>query len=199
MVHKPKEFIRHPLPSLLSAAEMLTGRQFVYRCAAHEKKSRMLEDFETFLAASASTRRRSETARLIMDELYTNASRNAREIIARPSKGRGVGVIEAFAFANSEQLILGCRDSFGRLKVPALLNRIETCLINGVAESIRHDTEGAGIGSFLVFDACDSYFIAVHEDKATVIGGRIVLDGGPTSRSDGKSRAKHFHLIHIDE
>lgn len=206
MLCDPKSFIRNPIETLVTKDEARNGRHFIFRCDASEKKNRMLEELEKFLTFSTSTSRRSETACLIMDELFNNATRNARMIAASSDAGQGLRLVEAFAFASSHQLVLGCRDSFGRLAIPAVLARIETCLVDGVAESIRRGTEGAGIGSYLVFDACDSYFVAVHEGAATVVGGVIALEGRAQSKaaraeagseSGSRKRFKHLHLIHL--
>lgn len=65
-------------------------------------------------------------------------------------------------------LALTCQDSYGTLQPNRILTRIKNCAVKGPGESINFDDRGtAGIGCFMVFNACSSFFMAVETGKRT--------------------------------
>jgi hypothetical protein len=101
-------------------------------------------------------------------------------------------VIELFAQADAKRLIIGCRDSFGEYDGRMVAERIKSCFDNGVANSIRHGTTGAGIGSYMIFDSCISYYGGSEKGVRTVVCVALPLGIGNRVRT---TLPKNIHLL----
>jgi hypothetical protein len=165
MSESPGVYLADPVGSIVGrpfgSEDMLCLK---VECLIDEKKVRMLYQFESFLKAVPGTKTIRETALLIADELYTNASRNG----TRGGTHRD-GTITFYACVENKRLVFGCVDSFGELSVSRLLGRIATCFDQGVAESIQKGSGGAGIGSYMVFSRAMSYYIGVEMGHKTTL------------------------------
>ena len=130
---------------------------------------------------------------MIADELYTNGAKLGFDP-ARLSKGAKLvrpGLVEFFARTDGLRLVLGVRDSYGTLRFEQVLSRISRCFEDGMAGSIKQGEGGAGIGSFMVFNACISYYAGVERGKRTVVC--VSLPVG-ISRREGNALPKNIHL-----
>lgn len=146
------------------------------------------------------------SALLIVDELFMNAVYNACYVNKENSNSgpqRGAAVVHMrsghfariFLGLHEDRLVVGCEDSVGSLNVNSLLNRINDCYKNGLDKMIKLDiSSGAGIGSFLIFDSCNSYYAAVEEDKRTTICCVIPTKLGQKKRA---ALPKNVHLQHV--
>ena len=90
-----------------------------------------------------------------------------------------------------DRVALVCVDQFGSLNIQKLLNRILTCFENGVIESMNFGSGGAGIGSFLIYNLCNSMYLGVRKGERTVIGCVFCL-GNQHIRQNNKN--KNIHL-----
>lgn len=195
MLHEPRKFLDHPLDVVLGLQNQVEpSRRLEIACDAAEKKNRVLSEFGDFVAGIKGSRRLWDQALLVADELYTNSSKNAwpegaKLFMGEPTRA---GRIEFFAAHDEQRLVVGCRDTFGELDVRHVIGRIHACFKNGVAESIRSGTGGAGIGSHMVFDACTSYYAGAEKHKMSVVC--IVLPLG-LSRRAASGLPKNVHLL----
>ncbi len=193
---KPKDFLNHPLEMINGSNSAKSERRFSMNSDAAESKDRLIDSFAEFLAESSSTRRVLERAILIADELYTNGSKNAwpgnSGLFEGPATSKGT--IEFFSAADESRLVIGCKDSFGKLSTKRLTARLLECFDKGVADSIRRGSGGAGIGSYLVFESSVSYYAGVQANKKTLVC--VVLPIGARMREISES-VKHVHLFSI--
>ena len=158
-----------------------------------EHKSKTLGEFESFLTGIKGARRIRDQAMLVADELYTNAMKlgHAHYLIS-PDAVTRAGTVQFFASVDGDRLVLGCRDSFGELSFSHILGRLTQCFENGIAQSIKQGNSGAGIGSFLVFNTCVSYYCGVKKGQATVVCVAIPLG---VSDDELATLPKNIHLV----
>ncbi|MES2857313.1 MAG: hypothetical protein V4692_15695 [Bdellovibrionota bacterium] len=164
--------------------------------AYDDKKSKILGPFEEFLKTVKGARGIRDEAMMIADELFTNGAKNGWDPprLTKDSKPVRPGVVEFFARAGNGRLVLGCRDTYGQLGFDQVLLRIRRCFEEGIAQSISQGQGGAGIGSFMVFNSCISYYASVEKGKRTVVCVALPLG---TKQGETSSLPKNIHLVAI--
>ena len=195
MLSEPNLFLNHPLEIVFgSVTAEAPHHRFGMVFDASEKKGSLIGPFGDFVSQLAGARTIWDSSLMIADELYTNASKNAWGGKAGLFDGAPVqsGTIEFFAEANETLLVIGCRDNFGNLVVEDVVERIKACYERGVADSIRFGNAGAGIGSFMVFDSCASYYAGVMAGKVTVVCVAVPLG---LSRRSVAALPKSIHFL----
>ncbi len=157
------------------------------------KKTETLEKFDAFLKTIKGARRIRDQAILVADELYTNAVKPGypRDKVS-PAQSAREGSVEFFAEHDGVRLVLGCRDSFGELGFSQVLTSITHCFEKGVVRSINQGEGGAGIGSFLVFNTCISYYCGVEKGRSTVVCVALPLG---VSDAELANLPKNIHLV----
>lgn len=186
-------FIKDPLSVIFGpqAAEPRASLRLTSPVSA--KKSETLEKFEEFLKGIKGARKIRDQAMLVADELYTNAIKTGvpHEKMSTAQFARA-GTVDFFAEHDGVRLILGCRDSFGELGFSQVLTRIQHCFDKGVVHSINNGEGGAGIGSFMVFNTCISYYCGVEKGRNTVVCVALPLG---VSGDELASLPKNIHLV----
>jgi len=197
MIRDPAGFLRHPVETIFGPQVFDQRKRFGLVFDAAEKKGRLLAPFSDFVAGLEGGRTIWDSSLMIADELYTNASKNAwsQDVGLFEGPASFEGRIEFFAAADKEMLLIGCRDTFGRLVPRDVIARIKTCFDQGVAESIRFGAGGAGIGSYMVFEACVSYYAGSDPGQASVVCVALPLG---LSRRAMAAQPKNVHLVMID-
>lgn len=186
------EFLDDPLRLILGSHEVAYP-SLVVTSEASETKVKTLALFEDYLKSLRGARRIREPAIMMADELYTNAAKNGgyhTKLNSEPKEKRP-GTVEFFASCDETRLVFGCRDSYGDLGFSTVLNRINECFENGIVQSINNGSGGAGIGSFMVFKACISYYCGVEKGKRTVVCVALPLG---SSADELDSFPKNIHL-----
>lgn len=183
MVADPNRFFEEPAATILGESDQLAS--FAVAVTAAERKTELLKDFGEFVGTLLMPRSFFDQTQMIADELYTNGSKNTHANVRD-------GHIEFFAQADSQRLVIGCRDSFGELNISEVIRRIWSCYEMGVANLIRFGTSGAGIGSFMVFEACASYCVGVKKGVATVVCVTLPLR---LNQRKAVGLPKNLHLI----
>jgi hypothetical protein len=161
-----------------------------------DKKSVALEAFEQFLQTIKGARGIRDQAMMIADELFTNGAKNGWDPprLSKDSKPVRPGRVEFFARACDNRIVFGCRDTYGQLGFDQVLLRIRRCFEEGIAQSISQGRGGAGIGSFMVFNSCISYYASVEKGKRTVVCVALPLG---LKQGDTGSIPKNIHLVAI--
>lgn len=172
MVSHPEAFFTHPLNVIFgspSGADHFVD--FGVTCGSDEKKKNVLFQFEAFLKGLTGARSIREEAMMIADELYTNGAKNGAPLVGHTDPSLIIpGSVQFVARSDKSRLVLGCIDTYGALDITIMLKRIQTCLTNGVAQSINQNQRfGAGIGSFMVFSSAISMYIAVDRGRKSVV------------------------------
>ncbi|OFZ18217.1 MAG: hypothetical protein A2Z20_11885 [Bdellovibrionales bacterium RBG_16_40_8] len=123
----------------------------------------------------------------IADELYTNAVFNAPvDDMGKPKFAKMARSLpleidynhEAkITVAHSEQLLfIYCEDSYGSLVPNKVIKRIDYCHKNGVSSSMNIKSYGGtGIGCYMMFEQCNSFFMTVQPGKKTIVGAALLL------------------------
>jgi hypothetical protein len=186
-------FIRDPMSVIFASSGPEPRASLHLTNAVTEKKTVTLEKFEEFLKGIKGARRIREQAILVADELYTNAMKTGHphEKMSVAQFARE-GTVEFFAEHDGTRLVLGCRDSFGELGFSQVLTRITHCFDKGVVHSINQGEGGAGIGSFMVFNTCISYYCGVEKGRSTVVCVALPLG---VSDSELANLPKNIHLV----
>ena len=192
----PRSFLNSPLDTICGPGSEVDSRRFWLNCPADGRKDHALDGFVQFLEGGSNTRRISDRAILCADELFTNAAKNAWPEGSKLFKGPAnrKGNLEFFAHADAQRFVVGCKDSFGELKIEKVLSRMVTCFQNGLVDSIRRGPDGAGIGSFLVLESSVSYYAGVERGKCSVACAVLAVGAGMRTAQE---LPKHIHLFEI--
>jgi hypothetical protein len=170
MLSEPQKFMQDPLSFILPDA--LGLQSFQITCAANENKKNPLLQLEMFIKSVPGSKAIVAEVIAATEELFTNASKNTgtfyRKLLASNKTARA-GSVSLQARANKDTLVVGCSDSFGQLNVENLMNKLLGCFDNGLSNSIQEGDAGAGIGTYLVFNAVMNLYIAVDANKQTSV------------------------------
>lgn len=188
-------FLKEPLDIILGlASETEPARETLHLAdLAWDKKADSLDQISEFIGKVKGARRIREQAMMVADELFTNAVKvgQPHSVIA-PGAPQREGSVEFFASADDSRLVLGCRDSYGELSFATILARLTQCFETGIVQSIKQGNSGAGIGSFLVFNTCVSYYCGVKKDHVTVVCVALPLG---VSDDELATFPKNIHLV----
>lgn len=141
----------------------------------------------------------------VTDELFTNAIYNAPFVDlgsgANPGVSRqdqneikytGDKSSRMVLAADGTRLVIGCEDPFGSLNLPRYLHRIKETYVRGPAATMTFGPGGAGLGSYIIFNAGASLYFGVWPGIATVIYCVIPLGMSYRKRT---LLPKHLHWI----
>lgn len=212
MLMDPKSFISFPLSTIFAPLHVNQSteteiRQFRFQFSKASQKNDALHGLGDYLSQNIKVESLIQDIRAIADELFTNAVFNAPFAgsgshpsfakdrtdlsIEMPKGFEG----ELFAGVRDNQVVIGCRDPFGTLRVQNLLKRILLCYKQGVADSIMMEGKGgAGIGSYMVYHSTASYYVGVMRGFSTVVC--CSLPTNMSSRKRGQI-AKNIHFFEI--
>lgn len=185
MSRDPRKFLDFPVSSTLNprragAAEESKLTLMKRELFDHGSKKQILKDIEQLFNESRLSSNLKDDVVLAADELLCNVLFNAvheggvnklqlRAAVSQSEKPLPKPALMRIG-AFSGWLAISCRDPYGTLEPGRLLERLYICCKNGAGTAIRMDDTGtAGIGSYLVFLASSSFFMAVESGKATQV------------------------------
>lgn len=141
---------------------------------------------------------------LVADEILSNAIYNAPFVDqgnGRPGASRLEGDVsfdrpaKFMVGQDGERLVVACLDHYGALNVEKLVHRINNCYSTGPAANMNRTVAGgAQIGSYLVFQSCLSYYVAVDPGKYTLVAATFPLQ---MNRKKRESLTKNIHIFKI--
>jgi hypothetical protein len=118
----------------------------------------------------------------VTDELFTNAIYNAPYVDFASGKNPGVSRLDAVEVrhapgkesrlilaADDQRLMVGCADPFGSLNLLRYLHRIKETYVRGPAATMNFGPGGAGLGSYIIFNAGSSLYFGVWPGVSTVL------------------------------
>lgn len=209
MLCESTKFFSHPVSSILKpesacsrTENKLTLLSIDFEAAI--QKVDVLDLVERALVDKQVTTSIRSDAVVVSDELITNAIFNAPFVDLdnnQPGARRGDATVRMhegkngrlFIGVDNEKIVVGCSDPYGTLNVSKLLARIQSCYDTSVAANIRMTGGGgAGIGSFMMFNAAASFYLAVNQYKQTVVACVLPL------RMSSRARlqiSKNLHVI----
>lgn len=195
MISNPSSFFADPVRSI-AQEQLVKENLFTFRCPSTTNKRNVIQYLEDFMHQHPKTKSVHDEVLLAADEIFTNASKNSGSFYDSSAGQNAIaGEIEFCAYIDQERVLIICSDSYGRLVIPQLLDKIRFCFERGVAGAIQQGDCGAGIGSFLIFNNCSSYYIGVEAGKRTVVG--VGFQHTPRS-SDKAALSKHLNFVSIE-
>ncbi len=167
-------------------------------------KDTVLDQLETYIKQYCKRGSIASDIRIVADELISNSlfnapyTRNSLNLnIARDYANITIDQNKkphVFAGYDENRLIIGCTDFYGRLNTAKLMERIKFCYVNNPGEVINFNVGGAGIGSYMIFDACMSYYVAVDPGVSSTVCCTFPLNMSAKQRND---LPKNIHIINI--
>lgn len=209
LCQKPGLFMRFPISLVL--APRFVGQEMEDRLTLeewslsnHGDKTKVLEGISELFNGSRLNSILRDDLLLTADEFCCNVLFNAnkengvnKETLANTvdSAKRNTlshpGILRVGAYKG--YLAISCWDGFGSLDPQRLLGRLLSCLREGAGSALNQSEFGtAGIGSFLVFNACTSLYMAVEKGVGTQFCALFPLHARARERN---TRPKHLHWL----
>ena len=198
MLSDKDRFLNFPLSTILSPKEASPEKEaeltkFEYRFDRPMQKYEMLQKLDQVVSPVFKSKLVMNDAILVADEFFTNAVFNA------PGTSRDAPLADVqkvrpgrvFAGHDDLHVIIGCEDQYGSLDPRKLLKRIRECVKHGVADALNFGYGGAGIGTFMIFDACVGLYLGVDKGKRTVIAAALPIRGSYRQRV-GTPKTLHY-------
>jgi hypothetical protein len=90
-------------------------------------------------------------------------------------------------------MALTCMDHYGSLLPERILAKLKSCVVLGPGESINFEDRGtAGIGCYMIFNACTSFFMAVKGGQCTQFCALFPLSASAKER---EFKSKNLHWL----
>ena len=208
MKQNPQLFFTNPVSSVFSPENPSLDQDQVFekvrfKFNRSDQKAEALERIESELRKWTKSESTINDARLVADELFTNAVFNAPFVDADNSSSgasRNLALVEMeeghqgelFLGTDGQYFVIGCSDPYGKLNVKKLIERVQGCYLKGLAESMNMGEGGAGIGCFMCFQASTSYFAAVTPGNETLVLCMMPLK---MSQRKKEQQPKNFHFM----
>lgn len=205
MLLEPQAFMLSPLASILrveaptAAAELELTHLNVEFSSPYQKEEVIRRVHRQFVATVDSDLL--SDLLLICDELVTNATLNApigggevsnmRRKIHLLKNARLRPAELKFA-RDQERILIACTDNYGTLDPQKLFSRINDGFIKGVTPIMNFAQGGAGVGAFMVFQACASIYVGVVKGQRTTVCASLPVKGG---RIRSAKVAKNIHYF----
>lgn len=197
VITSPHSYFQSHGQSLLKNSSKVLEAQFSevqHKVAAVEKVEQFNSGFKSQSLA--------ESTRAIFEELFMNALYDA----PREAKAYQIGDSESYLkgksavmriFKNESRLVISCEDPFGSMRLDKLIDRMQEVyrLGLGPAMNMKESTGGAGIGSVIIFEHCESLFIGVDPGNKTLVS--CVLPIG-LSLKQRDALSKTIHIIEVN-
>lgn len=156
------------------------------------------------LATATQARGLSENVIAIFEELYMNAVYDGPAEFNKRFKDRTRNSesfdprrISISIGISGDRFIIACRDEYGSLDPMSYLKRIHEVYDKGVGQSIRYESNaGAGIGSYIVLENCQSLYFGVIPQKCTVVASVLNMQ---LTRKQREVVPKNIHYVSCSE
>ncbi len=210
LVSNPESFFENPMANILSPNEVTVAQEQSLICLDHffdssSQKRGMLEAIGKYLESKGLSQTLIEDVSAVADEFITNAIYNAPFIDPHTNVNPGLNRMDTeiklkggkagrLLMAHDDlQLVIACEDPYGSLNLDQYLAKIRNTYLRGPAATMNFGSGGAGLGSYIIFNAGSSLYFGVKAAKVTLLCCTIPL------RMSYKKRVqlpKHLHVIH---
>lgn len=179
---------------------------FDFKFTASDQKSEILNEIVSLMTSSAAGQTVIEDVVSVSDELFTNALYNAPFVDAVTGHNPGINRHDTeirledgkygrlFLAMNESLLVIGCEDPYGSLNIERYLRKIQATYSRGPAATMNFGPGGAGIGSYIMFNAGASLFFGVKPKQMTTLCCAIPLGMSYRKRV---VLPKHLHWIQL--
>ena len=173
----------NPINNLFNGSKT---EQIIFEITKDLNKPDLLSKAENFLIVNKVKQTLLQDICLAMEETVSNVLMHAAPHIQSKRLGRLQIAIDPI----NVKAGFVCQDFAGKMNVDKMASKINKCYEDGVSNSISMTTQGAGIGSFLVFDGASSYFLFNKTNISSFVGASYAM------MADKKRLAftKHFHI-----
>jgi hypothetical protein len=213
LIHAPESFFEFPVASVFSPNDLNRKSEMKFVSATANfnssyKKREILDMFVKVMESKGVSQTISADVVSIADEMYTNAIFNApfvdKKSVFNPGvdrsdteivlpRGRDGLLVLAH---DKNRLMIACQDPFGALNIDGYLSKIKSTYERGAAASMNFGPGGAGIGSYIIFNTCVSFYVGVKSGRASIVA--CVLPLGMSNRKR-TLMPKHIHWLHLEE
>lgn len=211
LISDPEAFFKFPISSILSPENVTSENEkqairIDQPFDSSAQKRVLLEQIQTYMAGQKLSQTLIDDVSAVADEFITNAVFNAPFVDMRTNTNPGLnrlgsdvkldpGKAGRLLMAHDEtQIVIGCEDPFGSLNLSHYLNKIRTTYLRGPAATMNFGSGGAGLGSYIIFNAGSSLFFGVKKSRVTLLCCAIPL------KMSFKKRVqlpKHLHVIQL--
>lgn len=202
-------FFASPATALLWPSEIATRQEMnslllnrLFGCS--DEKNQILDELRGKLSTLTKSSSLVDEILAVADEFVTNALYNAPYVdpvtFVNQRVDRLTTKVELpagktarlFVAEDGQRLLVGIQDPFGSLNIKNYLNGIVRCYATGVKDSINYGEGGAGIGSYIIFNAGSSLYYGVRPGQTTVLACLVPYR---MSRRQREDLPKHLHWI----
>lgn len=211
LVTSPESYFQLPVSSILKPTAMNEATEKSLICLderfdSSQQKRSLLDSITKYLEEKGLSQTLIEDVNAVADELITNAIFNAPFIDMRTNTNPGLnrmdteiklkaGKFGRLIMAHDEtELVIGCEDPYGSLNLDHYLNKIRTTYLRGPAATMNFGSGGAGLGSYIIFNAGSSLYFGVKASRVTLLCCSIPLKMSYKKRVQ---LPKHLHVIQL--
>lgn len=211
LIANPESFFLHPIANILSpdlvdpnseASLIKINSTF----DSSSQKRTLLESIQTYMANHKLSQTLTDDVSAVADEFITNAVFNAPFVDMRTNANPGLSRLSGdvtltagkagrlLVAHDDTSIVIGCEDPFGSLNLNHYLNKIRTTYLRGPAATMNFGSGGAGLGSYIIFNAGSSLYFGVKKSRVTLLCCAIPL------KMSFKKRVqlpKHLHVIQL--
>ncbi len=185
MLNEPDLFLSFPLSAILGPTK--PNKQSEVQAAAIQidilsvsQKNEILKQIKAYLETVTQSKSLVYDISIVADELITNAIFNAPYVDpnnTRSGPARNSNLVEIdlakqprfFCGKDSERIIIGVRDAYGTLNTDRLISRIQLSYRTNPKDQMSFAEGGAGIGTFMIFESCATFYVGVKKGASTVV------------------------------
>jgi hypothetical protein len=201
-------FFNNPLASIFSPRNLVADlTEFIlyhkqFSQAIHKKE--IIAKIEEILATGIKSASLRADIITIADEMVTNAVFNAPFVDLENSASGASREDQSVQMTDNkngqmwiaqddERVLVLCQDEYGTLNPDKMLKKIRHIYETNVADNINMTGQGgAGIGTYMMFNTCISFFVGVQKGKRTIVGCILPKKGSVRERSQ---MLKNLHFI----
>jgi hypothetical protein len=211
LIANPESYFQFPVTAILKPSMMDETNEKKLICMdqkfdSSQQKRALLDSITKYLEGQSLSQTLLEDVIAVADELITNAIFNAPFIDTRTNANPGLnrmdteiklksGKFGRLILAHDEnELVIGCEDPYGSLNLDHYLNKIRTTYLRGPAATMNFGSGGAGLGSYIIFNAGSSLYFGVKASKVTLLCCSIPLKMSYKKRVQ---LPKHLHVIQL--
>lgn len=209
LIASPESYLEFPVSTILSPTHLNKAAERAlisdeFKFDSSNEKQVVLENVVKALQSKSFPQTIVDSVVAAADEFFTNAIYNAPFVDLKTHKNPGLnrknteirlsgGKFARLFLAHDEgRLVLGCEDPFGSLNLLNYLKSIKATYTRGPAATMNFGPGGAGIGSYIIFNAGASLYFGVWPGRATILCCVVPLGMSNRQRIQ---MPKHLHWI----
>lgn len=209
MIASEENYFNFPLATILTPHDLCAASERALIVSENyfnnsNQKTEILGNITTSLQSKSFPQTIIDDVIAVADEFFTNAIFNAPFVDLNTHKNPGVSRNSLdikledgkqgrlFLAHDTKRLVIGCQDPFGSLDLNRYLSKVRSTYQRGPAAAINFGPGGAGIGSYIIFNAGSSLYFGVWPGRSTLLC--CVLPLGLSNRKRIQL-SKHVHWI----